>query len=147
MPDRPPARPAVIIVHHLNNSRSQRVLWLLEELGVPYEIQKYQRDAKTMLAPPELLKVHPLGKSPVITDDGVTVAESGAIIEYLLERYGNGRLEPAKGTPERLRFTYWLHFAEGSAMSPLLMKLVFDRIETSPMPFFASRSRAASRAR
>ena len=127
----------MIIVHHLNNSRSQRVLWLLEELGVPYEIQKYQRDAKTMLAPPELLKVHPLGKSPVITDEGVTVAESGAIIEYLLERYGNGRLEPAKGTPERLRFTYWLHFAEGSAMSPLLMKLVFDRIESSPMPFFA----------
>jgi len=127
----------VITVHHLNNSRSQRVLWLLEELGVPYEIQKYQRDAKTMLAPPELLKVHPLGKSPVITDGGVTVAESGAIIEYLLERYGAGRLEPAKGTPERLRFTYWLHFAEGSAMSPLLMKLVFDRIETSPMPFFA----------
>ena len=127
----------MITVHHLNNSRSQRVLWLLEELGVPYEIQKYQRDAKTMLAPPELLKVHPLGKSPVITDDGVTVAESGAIIEYLLERYGAGRLEPEKGTPERLRFTYWLHFAEGSAMSPLLMKLVFDRIETSPMPFFA----------
>ena len=128
---------AVITVHHLNNSRSQRVLWLLEELGVPYEIRKYQRDAKTMLAPPELLKVHPLGKSPVITDDGVTVAESGAIIEYLLERHGDGRLEPARGTPERLRFTYWLHFAEGSAMSPLLMKLVFDRIETSPMPFFA----------
>jgi len=127
----------VITVHHLNNSRSQRVLWLLEELGVPYEIRKYQRDAKTMLAPPELLKVHPLGKSPVITDDGVTVAESGAIIEYLLERHGDGRLEPARGTPERLRFTYWLHFAEGSAMSPLLMKLVFDRIETSPMPFFA----------
>jgi glutathione S-transferase len=127
----------VITVHHLNNSRSQRVLWLLEELGVPYEIRKYQRDAKTMLAPPELLKVHPLGKSPVLTDDGVTVAESGAIIEYLLERHGDGRLEPARGTPERLRFTYWLHFAEGSAMSPLLMKLVFDRIETSPMPFFA----------
>ena len=127
----------MITVHHLNNSRSQRVLWLLEELGVPYEIRKYQRDAKTMLAPPELLKVHPLGKSPVITDDGVTVAESGAIIEYLLERHGDGRLEPARGTPERLRFTYWLHFAEGSAMSPLLMKLVFDRMETSPMPFFA----------
>jgi len=127
----------MIIVHHLNNSRSQRILWLLEELGLPYEIKRYQRDAKTMLAPPELLKVHPLGKSPVITDGGVTVAESGAIIEYLLERYGAGRLEPAKGTPERLRFTYWLHFAEGSAMSPLLMKLVFDRIETSPMPFFA----------
>ena len=127
----------MITVHHLNNSRSQRVLWLLEELGVAYEIQKYQRDAKTMLAPPELLKVHPLGKSPVITDEGTTVAESGAIIEYLLERHGKGRLEPARGTPERLRFTYWLHFAEGSAMSPLLMKLVFDRIETSPMPFFA----------
>jgi glutathione S-transferase len=127
----------LITVHHLNNSRSQRVLWLLEELGVPYEIQKYQRDARTMLAPPELLKVHPLGKSPVISDDGATVAESGAIIEYLLERYGQGRLEPARGTPERLRFTYWLHFAEGSAMSPLLMKLVFDRIETAPMPFFA----------
>jgi glutathione S-transferase len=126
----------MIIVHHLNNSRSQRVLWLLEELGIPYEIQKYERDAKTMLAPPALLKVHPLGKSPVITEDGVTVAESGAIIEYLLERHGAGRLMPPAGTPERLRFTYWLHFAEGSAMSPLLMKLVFDRIETSPMPFF-----------
>ena len=127
----------MITVHHLNNSRSQRVLWLLEELGLPYEIQKYQRDAKTMLAPPALLKVHPLGKSPVITDDGVIVAESGAIIEYLLDRHGGGRLIPAPGTPERLRFSYWLHFAEGSAMSPLLMKLVFDRIETSPMPFFA----------
>jgi len=126
----------MIIVHHLNNSRSQRVLWLLEELGIPYEIQKYERDAKTMLAPPALLKVHPLGKSPVITEDGVTVAESGAIIEYLLERHGGGRLVPPAGSPERLRFTYWLHFAEGSAMSPLLMKLVFDRIETSPMPFF-----------
>ena len=126
----------MIIVHHLNNSRSQRVLWLLEELGIPYEIQKYERDAQTMLAPPALLKVHPLGKSPVITEDGVTVAESGAIIEYLLERHGGGRLLPPAGTPERLRFTYWLHFAEGSAMSPLLMKLVFDRIETAPMPFF-----------
>ncbi len=126
----------MITVHHLNNSRSQRVLWLLEELGLPYEIQKYQRDPQTMLAPEALRKVHPLGKSPVITDDGVTVAESGAIIEYLLERHGGGRLVPAPGTPERLRYTYWLHFAEGSAMSPLLMKLVFDKIETSPMPFF-----------
>ena len=126
----------MLIVHHLNNSRSQRVLWLLEELGVPYEIQKYERDPQTMLAPLSLLKVHPLGKSPVVTEDGVTVAESGAIIEYLLERHGGGRLMPAPRTPERLRFTYWLHFAEGSAMSPLLMKLVFDRIETSPMPFF-----------
>ncbi|MEP7300564.1 MAG: glutathione S-transferase [Caldimonas sp.] len=126
----------MIIVHHLNNSRSQRVLWLLEELGLPYEIQKYERDPKTMLAPASLLKVHPLGKSPVVTDDGVTVAESGAIIEYLLERHGDGRLAPPSGTPERLRYRYWLHFAEGSAMSPLLLKLVFDRIESSPMPFF-----------
>ena len=126
----------MITVHHLNNSRSQRVLWLLEELGLPYEIKKYERDAKTMLAPPELLKVHPLGKSPVITDDGVTVAESGAIVEYLIERYGNGRLAPAIGTPERLQWRYWLHFAEGSAMSPLLLKLIFDRIPQSPMPFF-----------
>ena len=127
----------MITVHHLNNSRSQRVLWLLEELGLPYEIRKYQRDAQTMLAPPELMQVHPLGKSPVITDDAMTVAESGAIIEYLIVRYGNGRLAPAIGTPERLRWRYWLHFAEGTAMSPLLLKLIFDRIPQAPMPFFA----------
>lgn len=126
-----------ITVHHLNNSRSQRVLWLLEELELPYEIKHYQRDAKTMLAPPELKAVHPLGKSPVVTDGAATLAESGAIIEYLLDSYGEGLLRPAAGTPERLRFTYWLHFAEGSAMSPLLMKLVFNRILTAPMPFFA----------
>jgi glutathione S-transferase len=126
----------MITVHHLNNSRSQRVLWMLEELGLPYEIKKYQRDPKTMLAPPELLKVHPLGKSPVITDDGATLAESGAIIEYLVERYGNGRFAPAIGTPERLTWRYWMHFAEGSAMSPLLLKLIFTRIPESPMPFF-----------
>ncbi|UOD31757.1 glutathione S-transferase [Massilia violaceinigra] len=127
----------MIIVHHLNNSRSQRILWLLEELGLAYEIKKYQRDAKTMLAPPELRAVHPLGKSPVITDDASTVAESGAIIEYLLERYGNGKFVPAAGTPDKLRYTYFMHYAEGSAMTPLLMKLVFDRVEKSPMPFFA----------
>jgi len=127
----------MIVVHHLNNSRSQRVLWLLEELGLPYEVKRYQRDPATMLAPPELRAVHPLGKSPVITEDGVTVAESGAIIEYLIERHGAGRMAPPPGSPERLRYTYWLHFAEGSAMSPLLMKLVFDRIESGPMPFFA----------
>ncbi len=126
----------MITVHHLNNSRSQRVLWLLEELGLPYEIRKYERDANTMLAPPELTKVHPLGKSPVITDDDVTVAESGAIIEYLVERHGNGRLVPAAGSPERLRWRYWLHFAEGSAMTPLLLKLIFEKVKTSPMPFF-----------
>ena len=126
----------MIVVHHLNNSRSQRILWLLEELGLPYEIKKYQRDAKTMLAPPELRAIHPLGKSPVITDGDITVAESGAIIEYLLETYGDGRLAPPAGTADKRRYTYMLHFAEGSAMPPLLMKLVFDRIETSPMPFF-----------
>jgi glutathione S-transferase len=128
----------MITVHHLNNSRSQRVLWLLEELGQPYEIKYYQRDAFTMLAPPELLKVHPLGKSPVITDGDITVAETGAIVEYLLETYGaNAALRPAPRTPEGRRYTYWLHFAEGSAMPPLVMKLVFQRIVTSPMPFFA----------
>jgi len=126
----------MITVHHLNNSRSQRVLWLLEELGLPYEIKKYERDAKTMLAPPALMKVHPLGKSPVITDDGVTVAESGAIVEYLVERHGNGRLAPPIGTLQRLQWRYWLHFAEGSAMAPLLLKLIFDKVAESPMPFF-----------
>lgn len=126
----------MITVHHLNNSRSQRVLWLLEELGLPYEILKYERDARTMLAPPALLQVHPLGKSPVITDDGITVAETGAIVEYVLERYGQGRLAPPSGSPERLRWRYWLHFAEGSAMPPLLLKLIFERIKVSPMPFF-----------
>ena len=127
----------MITVHHLNNSRSQRILWLLEELGQPYEIKRYERDPKTMLAPPELLKVHPLGKSPVITDGDITVAESGAIVEYLLDTYGEASgLRPARGTPAYRRFTYWLHFAEGSAMPPLLMKLVFLRIKTTPMPFF-----------
>jgi glutathione S-transferase len=118
----------MLTVHHLNNSRSQRVLWLLEELGVPYDIKHYQRDAKSMLAPPELRAVHPLGKSPVITDGGTTVAETGAIVDYIIEAYGNGRLIPATGTPERLRYTYWLHFAEGSAMPPLVMTLLFGEI-------------------
>jgi glutathione S-transferase len=128
----------MITVHHLNNSRSQRVLWLLEELDLPYEIVHYQRDPKTMLAPPALRAVHALGKSPVVvTDDGLTLAESGAIVETVIERYGSGRLAPAAGSPEALRYRYWLHYAEGSAMPPLLMKLVFDRIENSKMPFFA----------
>lgn len=125
----------MITVHHLNNSRSQRVLWLLEELGVDYEVKRYERDPKTMLAPPELLAVHPLGKSPVIVDGAVTVAESGAVVEYLVDRYGAGRLIPPAGSPERLRYTYWLHYAEGSAMPPLLLKLVFDRIANAPMPW------------
>ena len=126
----------MIVVHHLNNSRSQRVLWLLEELGLAYDIKRYARDKKTMLAPPELRKIHPLGKSPVVTDGDLTLAESGAIIEYLVERYGEGCLAPSRQLPEYLRYRYWLHYAEGSLMSPLLLKLVFDKIETSPMPFF-----------
>jgi glutathione S-transferase len=126
----------MLVVHHLNNSRSQRVLWLLEELGVEYEVKRYERDPKTMLAPPELKAVHPLGKSPVVTDGDHTLAESGAILEYLVERYGGGRLIPPAGTPERLRYRYWMHYAEGSAMPPLLLKLVFDTVETGPMPLF-----------
>jgi glutathione S-transferase len=126
----------MITVHHLNNSRSQRVLWLLEELGLSYEIKRYERDPKTMLAPASLREVHPLGKSPVITDGELTLAESGAIIEYLVKRHGNGQLVPAPDTLEHLRYTYWLHYAEGSAMPPLLLKLIFDQIEKSPMPFF-----------
>jgi len=126
----------MIVVHHLNNSRSQRVLWLLEELRIEYEVKRYQRDAQTMLAPPELRQVHPLGKSPVISDGDATIAESGAIVEYLIGKYGEGRLIPAHRTPQRLQYTYWLHFAEGTAMPPLLLKLVFDRIETAPAPFF-----------
>ena len=126
----------MLTVHHLNNSRSQRVLWLLEELDVPYEIVRYARDPKTMLAPPELRAIHPLGKSPVVTDDGRTYAESGAIIESgrtLRQR----RLAPPPGTPARHDYTYWLHYAEGSAMPPLLLKLVALRIAHAPMPFFA----------
>ena len=118
----------MLTLHHLNNSRSQRILWLLEELGVPYEIKRYQRDAKTMLAPPELKAVHPLGKSPLLSDDGLVIAESGAIIEYLLERYGNGQFLPAAGTPELLRHRYWLHYAEGSLMPLLLMKLILSTV-------------------
>jgi len=125
-----------LIVHHLNESRSQRVLWLLEELELPYEIKRYQRDPQTMFAPASLRAVHPLGKSPVVSDGELVLAESGAIIEYLVERYGNGRLIPPLGSPERLRYRYWLHYAEGSAMPPLLLKLVFDRMERGPAPFF-----------
>jgi glutathione S-transferase len=126
----------MLTVHHLENSRSQRVLWLLEELGVDYEIKRYERNRKTMLAPPELRAVHPLGKSPVITEDGQTIAESGAIVEYLIARHGKGRFVPAAGSPEHLRYTYWLHYAEGSAMPPLLLKLVFEKMKTGPVPFF-----------
>ena len=124
----------MIIVHHLNNSRSQRILWLLEELGLDYEVKRYQRHAQTMLAPPELRAVHPLGKSPVITDGNLTLAESGAIVEYLADRHGAGRLAPAPDSPERVRYLYWLHFAEGTAQPPSLLKLLFDRIKSrSPL--------------
>ena len=124
-----------ITVHHLNDSRSQRILWLLEELGLEYEVKRYERNPETMLAPASLREVHPLGKSPVITDEELTLAESGAIVEYLIERYGNGRLAPELGTPERLRYTYWLHYAEGSAMPPLVMELIFNQIEERS-PFY-----------
>jgi glutathione S-transferase len=125
----------MITVHHLNNSRSQRILWLLEELGLEYDIKYYQRDPETMLAPASLRQIHPLGKSPVITDDTLTLAESGAIIEYLVERYGEGRFAPPLDVPERLRYRYWLHYAEGSLMPPLLIKLIFDQMEEKS-PFF-----------
>lgn len=118
----------MIKIHHLNNSRSQRILWLLEELALPYEIVPYQRDSETMLAPDSLRKIHPLGKSPVLEDDGVIVAETGAIIEYVIETHAQGRLKPPAGTPEARAWTYWMHYAEGSAMPPLLMKLVFQRL-------------------
>lgn len=118
----------MIVVHHLADSRSQRVLWLLEELGLPYEVRRYERDPRTRLAPAELKAVHPLGKSPVIQDGPITVAETGAIVEYLLDTHGYGRLRPAQGTEARRRFTYWLHYAEGSAMPPLLLALVFQML-------------------
>ena len=127
----------MIIVHHLQDSRSQRVLWLLEELGVEYEVKRYERDPETSLAPAALRKVHPLGKSPVIEDGTIVVAETGAIAEYLVEKYGDGKLIPPAGTAARRDYTYWLHFSEGSAMTQLLLRLFFSRIKESKMPFFA----------
>lgn len=118
----------MIILHHLNNSRSQRILWLLEELGVPCRVERYQRDAKTNLAPPELRAIHPLGKSPVIQDGDLVLAESGAIVEYLVERYGNGRFVPPRGTPEHIRYLHWLHFAEGTIMLHLVARLYLTRV-------------------
>ncbi|HWQ86055.1 glutathione S-transferase [Brevundimonas sp.] len=126
----------MITVHHLNDSRSQRVLWLLEELGAPYEVKRYQRDARTRLAPPELRAIHPLGKSPVLDDGDARLAETGAIIEYLLETHPASGLRPAAGTEAARRFTYWLHYAEGSAMTPLLLKLIFT-VLPDRVPFLA----------
>ncbi len=133
----------MLTVHHLETSRSQRILWLLEELGVPYELRVYRRDPVTRLAPAELKAVHPLGKSPVVTDGAEVIAESGAIIEYLVEKYGHlghgelAHLQPAPGTPEHRQCRYWMHYAEGSLMNWLVMKLVFTTIPKRPMPFFA----------
>lgn len=132
----------MIVVHHLEASRSQRVLWLLEELGTPYEIRLYQRDPRTRLAPPELRHIHPLGKSPVISDGDLVLAESGAILEYLAETYGPqaggdlSRLLPAPGYPEYRQMRFWMHYAEGSLMNWLVMKLVFMTIPRQRMPFF-----------
>ncbi|HEY9158615.1 glutathione S-transferase [Candidatus Binatus sp.] len=124
----------MIVVHHLNDSRSQRILWLLEELGLPYEIKPYQRDAQTRLAPPELKKVHPLGKSPVITDGNRTIIESGAIIDYLIRRHGKGRLQPAPETPAYDEYMQWMHYAEGSAMLPLMLNLYVTRLGAAAAP-------------
>ena len=126
----------MITVHHLENSRSQRILWLLEELGAEYQIKRYGRDKETGLAPPELLDIHPLGKAPVITDGNKTVAESGAIIEYLMHTCDDGRLRPQEGTAERLAYNYWLHYAEGTFASLMLLSLIMGRIENAPLPFF-----------
>jgi len=127
----------MIIVHHLENSRSQRVLWLLEELGLPYQVKRYERDKKTNLAPKDLLKVHPLGKSPVIEDNGAIIAETGAIIEHIVDNYGQGRLVPPRGGDDYRRYKYWIHAAEGSYMPPLVLALFLNRMETAKMPFFA----------
>jgi glutathione S-transferase len=128
---------AELIVHHLENSRSQRVLWLLEELEVPYALKRYERDPKTKRAPPELRKIHPLGKSPVITlADGTVLAESGAILETLVERHGNGRMRPAAGSEAHQRYLFWMHYAEGSLMPPLLVRFILARLRSAPLPFF-----------
>lgn len=133
----------MLVVHHLNDSRSQRILWLLEELGAPYEIKFYQRDATTRLAPPELVAVHPLGKSPVVTDDGRTIIESGAIIDYIVRRYGGGRLAPAMGTDAYEAYSQWMHYAEGSAMLPLMLFMYVGRLGEAGAPCTrASRARS-----
>ena len=123
-----------LIVHHLNNSRSQRILWLLEEIGAPYDVKYYDRDATTNLAPPELIAVHPLGKSPVIEDNGRVIIESGAITEYLCERHGGGHLVPERGTDDHISHLEWLHFAEGSVMTPILLRLYTARLGEAAAP-------------
>jgi glutathione S-transferase len=124
----------MIVVHHLNDSRSQRILWLLEELGLPYEIKPYQRDAQTRLAPSALKAVHPLGKSPVISEGGRAIHESGAIVDYVIRRHGGGRLQPDPGTPAYDEYQQWLHYAEGSAMLPLMLNLYVGRLGEAGAP-------------
>ena len=124
----------MLTLHHLNDSRSQRILWLLEELGAPYELKRYQRDAVTRLAPPELKAVHPLGKAPVIVDDEVVIAESAAIVDYLIRRHGKGAMRPAEGGAEFEAYQEWLHYAEGSAMLPLMMNLYVSRLKEAGAP-------------
>jgi glutathione S-transferase len=124
----------MLTLHHLNDSRSQRILWLLEELGTPYEMKHYQRDATTRLAPPELTAVHPLGKSPVITDGAIKIAESGAIVDYLIRTHGKGAMMPAKGTPDYEAYNEWLHYSEGSAMLPLMLNLYVSRLKEAGAP-------------
>ena len=125
----------MLVVHHLENSRSQRILWLLEELELDYEIRHYSRDPVSLLAPEALRKIHPLGKSPLLEDDGQVLAESGAIIEYLADRYGRGRLWPAEDGAQRQQVRYWLHYAEGSLMPLLLLRRVFDQVRKAPAPW------------
>jgi glutathione S-transferase len=124
----------MLTLHHLNDSRSQRIVWLLEELGLPYEMKRYQRNAETRLAPPELKAVHPLGKSPVITDGGRTIAESGAIVDYIVRRYGKGAMMPAAGSDEYEAYNEWLHYSEGSAMLPLMLSLYVGRLKEAGAP-------------
>ena len=126
----------MITVHHLENSRSQRVLWLLEELGTDYEIRRYKRDPETSLAPPDLRDLHPLGKAPIVTDGDRTLAESGAILEYLVDSYDDGMLRPAVDSPEYQSYRYWLHYAEGTLAPLMVLSLIVSRIETAPVPFF-----------
>ena len=124
----------MLTLHHLNDSRSQRILWLLEELGVPYEMKRYQRDAQTRLAPPELKAVHPLGKSPIITDGEIRIAESGAIVDYVIRRYGKGAMMPALGSTDYETYNEWLHYSEGSAMLPLMLNLYVGRLKEAGSP-------------
>ncbi|OUR77263.1 glutathione S-transferase [Alphaproteobacteria bacterium 46_93_T64] len=124
----------MIIIHHLNDSRSQRILWLLEELGLEYKVNRYERDAETRLAPPALLEVHPLGKSPVLEEDSLKIHETGAIVEYIIDKYDDGKLAPKRDSIEHIRYTEWIHYAEGSAMLPLLLRLYTSRLGDAAAP-------------